>query len=616
MAASEYTAPPLYDTPVPDVFARIAAENPARDFVQVLHEHAEERIEAVRYTWSQVLQSASNAALDLRVRWAARLDDAAARRAAAQPRGAGAALVVVAILTAPGYEQYVNMLACILNRYTVQLISPRIAPHSIEHLLRTADAALLLADDSTAALALQLDQNLPALTVLPMSPVAGLAPALAAPAPPTPAQLPAEMASPVFYMHTSGSTDHPKLIPWTHAFFLAAARARQREGPHATGRPWYNIAPITHAMGLFTYGMYVLAHAHLITFLAPGGPPPSATTLRRHLPFIARGYVAAPPSVVEGLYALGPDAVAAAARTLEGLVYAGAALKRDVGDALVAAGVRLVTAYGLTELNVLSKVDVHRPEDWEYITFRDGYDLHWLPAISGDGNDGGGGAGALKTLVVAPGPEDTPAVFNHDNPRGYATNDIWAPHPSLPNTWRFHSRMDDITVLSTGAKTSNKQLTDLLLQDPRIHHVLVFGTSRPLNGVLIQLHDDAPNPHSHPNATTPLPPPLFTPSELAALNTRLPLWSRLVPELVLVAPPGRRFAVSDKRTVKRGETLAMWGEEIEEAYGRLGKGVGEGVGVSLGVGAGAGADVGVGEEASEKRVEGDEERRKARVVAA
>jgi len=92
------------------------------------------------------------------------------------------------------------------------------------------------------------------------------------------------------------------------------------------------------------------------------------------------------------------------------------------------------------------------------VEFREGYDWKFLP-IDDHSN--------LRELVIVvriltischitpliphdlqPGPEDSPAAINHENPRGFATNDIWVPHPTKPNMWKYHSRAGDVVRIS------------------------------------------------------------------------------------------------------------------------------------------------------------------------
>jgi len=115
--AGPYTPPRLSEIPVPDLFTLIAQDNPQRPLVQIIREHTDTPTDSITFTWAEVIQHAQNAAADLRGRWAENQDNV--ERHTVQPREPGSPLVVAGVLANNGYELYVNILACILNRWTV-----------------------------------------------------------------------------------------------------------------------------------------------------------------------------------------------------------------------------------------------------------------------------------------------------------------------------------------------------------------------------------------------------------------------------------------------------------------------------------------------------------------
>ncbi|KAF8512516.1 hypothetical protein JB92DRAFT_3096781 [Gautieria morchelliformis] len=562
MAGPNFKVPTaLFDKPFPDLFTLSAQANPDRDLVQIIQEHPDAPVDATRYTWGQTLRHAQNAAVDIRARWASRLKDAGAERSAPPPREPGSAPIAVGILSnTSGYELYINILACTLHRWTALLISPRNSPAAIEHLLVTSASLLLLVDAPNMPIGSEMERNISILTATRTATLDTLASdAFASPLSPfSPAQLRAEMDSPALLLHTSGSTGHPKIIPWTHNFMLGPVRVHHKAGQHLVGLPFYCVAPLSHALTLFACVQNVLADGFLITFVATPTPkPPSAQALLRHLPFIGDGVVSLPPSILEELHALGPEAVKTAAESLQYVGYGGAPLKKEIGDALVAAGMRLRNGYGSTETSAISafgRRGHHR--DWEYIEPSNLYNIVWLP-VDGYTN--------AKHMLLTPSSIGSPAVINHENPKGYATNDLWEPHPSVPNMWRFHSRMGNVTVLSNGEKTDNKQIEELLLADKRILYVQVFGAGRPMNGIVLQPRDNAVSASDFLSQVQPT---------IEHANTIIPKHSRLVRELIIVAPSDKPFALTDKSTVKKKETLDRFQEEIVAAYMILDEGGG------------------------------------------
>jgi len=104
--------------PLPDLFTLVAQCNPSTPLVQIITEHADAPVDCICFTWAQVIQHAQNAAADIIVRCVDGNDENA-KIGTAQPRDPGSPPVVVGVLANNGYELYINILACSLNRWTV-----------------------------------------------------------------------------------------------------------------------------------------------------------------------------------------------------------------------------------------------------------------------------------------------------------------------------------------------------------------------------------------------------------------------------------------------------------------------------------------------------------------
>jgi hypothetical protein len=61
-----------------------------------------------------------------------------------------------------------------------------------------------------------------------------------------------------------------------------------------------------------------------------------------------------------------------------------------------------------------------------------------------------------KPHALQPNPSHLPAVLNTRvaGAHSYATNDLIVPHPTLEGYWKFHGRVDDQIVHSTGEKVT------------------------------------------------------------------------------------------------------------------------------------------------------------------
>lgn len=99
-----------------------------------------------------------------------------------------------------------------------------------------------------------------------------------------------------------------------------------------------------------------------------------------------------------------------------------------------------------------------------------------------------------------------------------------------------------------------------MTKDPLIQHALVFGEGRFQNGILLLPAAQSWDRDSVLRAVWPT---------IESANAVIPQHSRLVKPLVLIADPQRRFALSEKGTVRRQETHKLYVAEIEAAYDEI-----------------------------------------------
>jgi thioester reductase-like protein len=73
----------------------------------------------------------------------------------------------------------------------------------------------------------------------------------------------------------------------------------------------------------------------------------------------------------------------------------------------------------------------------------------------------------------------------------FATADLFAPHPSIPDAWIYNSRADSQLTLITGKKFDPAPLEDAIATSPQVDDVLIFGTNRPYPGALLLRSEQA-----------------------------------------------------------------------------------------------------------------------------
>uniref|UniRef100_A0A093UVJ3 Fumigaclavine B O-acetyltransferase n=1 Tax=Talaromyces marneffei PM1 TaxID=1077442 RepID=A0A093UVJ3_TALMA len=135
--------------------------------------------------------------------------------------------------------------------------------------------------------------------------------------------------------------------------------------------------------------------------------------------------------------------------------------------------------------------------------------------------------------------------------------DLYMKHPSKPNLWAFKGRSDDLVVLSNGYKISPLETEAFISTHPAVNGCLIFGTGKPQAGLLVELKESAVK-------TEELLDDIWQTVMKANAISRHK--NQLLRDFVTFALPDKPFLRTDKRTVKRAATLALYADYIERFY--------------------------------------------------
>ncbi|KAJ7756323.1 acetyl-CoA synthetase-like protein [Mycena metata] len=546
--------------PLPDNILHLARADPSRTLGFIIDDVLPNTEPALtRVTWRHALRDFRQRAKEL---------VAATEHPAREP---GEDKFVVGLLLRTGYSYFVTLTATIMLRWTPLVLSPRNSASGTIHLMKSAQSTYLIVDSDLLSFAENLNESSfrivktaddilahveigEATDVWPDYPVA------------EPEKLLVEARTGIYaYLHTSGSTGHPKIIPNTHHYIVTNCAAMRRQRPESIGGTFYTMMPLFHSIGVFlTYALSLGLGVH-IHFLNLRQPPTPEVVLR-HLALhteVERGLeILLPPSIIENIVdgELRERGLNLLKRTA--IVFtAGARLRKDVGDFLRHSGVPIQQLVGMTETGPLSMLALSKESDgWEYMVLNDQY-KYYFKAMGGDEES--------REMIVLPS-ENTPCVINHWNPDGLATSDLWEPHPDPEKShlWRILGRADDITVLSNGEKTNNKQLESLLSTSPLIDSAAIFGAGRFLNGAIISPATQLAS--YDPEAVSAYLDTIWP--HVEHVNGITPQHSQLIRPLVLVAIPSKPFMLTDKQSLARKRTVSQYDDEIAAAYTRVEEG--------------------------------------------
>ncbi|KAF3003827.1 putative secondary metabolism biosynthetic enzyme [Neopestalotiopsis sp. 37M] len=377
--------------------------------------------------------------------------------------------------------------------------------------------------------------------------------------------------SPFVIMHTSGTTGLPKPIVWTHDTCNQVLNAKSQKAPEGTvsvdstlinGKrviitlpPFHGACLAQLVVGAIPFGNVVIAPVAAAFPTAQG-----VVDALKQTPADAAILV---PSVIAEL-AHNPELLDYCAQHLETIIYIGGDLPKDIGDR-VADKLYLRCQWGQTETGIVPQLlpaELVPPaptakELWRYVRF------HPCVGAAFEQVTDGNYEFVVKRDKVLQHTQPCFTVPGLDNlETEFRTKDLFIPHPSIPNLWRWHARADDIIVFLNGEKTNPISMEQhIMASHPELSGALVIGAQRFQAALLIE-------PAKDNNLTT---------TEQAALiervwpsveeaNITAPAHARVEKSFILVVPADRRLIRAGKGTFMRGASIKQYTEEIENLY--------------------------------------------------
>ncbi|KAI8623145.1 putative NRPS-like enzyme [Xylariaceae sp. FL1651] len=368
---------------------------------------------------------------------------------------------------------------------------------------------------------------------------------------------------PVMIMHTSGTTGLPKPIIWTHETAARQYNCVATDPPEGIpsldefyhGKRVISTLPPFHGAGLSQY-LYVSIPFGNTIITPEGSGIVTAHSLVSALKQTPADVAILVPSVVAEL-AQDPQLLGYCAEHLQLIIYIGGDLPQALGDR-VAEKVPLRCQWGASEVGIPHQLlpSEYRREDWRYIRFHP-----CVGAIFEQVTDG-----AYELVIKRDENSSTQAAFTirgQENLTEYRTRDLFVPHPTIPDAWRWQARADDIIVFLNGEKTNPVSMEQhIVAENPELSGALVIGAQRFQAALLIE----------PAVANSPL-----TTAEEAALIERVwpsveeanrvtPAHARVEKSLILITSADRRLIRAGKGTIQRPVSLALYKDDIDRLY--------------------------------------------------
>ncbi|KAJ6097001.1 hypothetical protein N7486_007747 [Penicillium sp. IBT 16267x] len=365
------------------------------------------------------------------------------------------------------------------------------------------------------------------------------------------------MNDPFCFLHTSGSTGLPKPIPWSHGLIgtMDVVRLLPSIGENADLAPWtsdwnegdkiYSSFPMSHGAGIIMdILMPALFNLHCV--LGPVGILPNLNLVERLAVDANIDIWSMVPSLVDEL---GETPEILAKLEPSKFICASGGPVSPISAGKVNEVVRVLNLTGTTEGLFIGNLKTSR-EDWFWFCFHpySGFEFKELEADTYEHWVHRNEHWPLFQGIFHTFPDKDSINFK----------DLYMKHPTKPNLWAFKGRSDDLVVLSNGYKISPLETEAFVTTHPAISGCLIFGTGKPQAGLLIELKDPS-------NKSPQLIDSIWQIVQEANYMSRHK--NQLLRDFVTFALPDKPFFQTDKGTVKRSATLALYADYIERFYG-------------------------------------------------
>ncbi|KAF4595610.1 L-aminoadipate-semialdehyde dehydrogenase [Ophiocordyceps camponoti-floridani] len=455
------------------------------------------------------------------------------------------------------------LIACVKAGYKALLNSPRNSLEAALSLLQVTDCHALFYAESQQKTVEPWLQNRPMKHFV----IDSMAELLASEPEPFPYNKSFEEAvwEPVVVLHTSGSTGIPKPIIVRHGS-LAVADAYRNLPEIGGGRfffqeykertkLYFRHMPLFHAASVYGFLCGHIMYGIPMAFGCPDSPL-TAEHVMECIKYSGSDSCMLPPSVLEEV-----------ANSAEGLAlldkmsfvtFGGGPVAPATGDKLAARGILLQSAIGSTEQYPYAMHFQTNPANWQYFIFN-------IDAMGGDFRpiDGPGSPEELVIVRKGQGKLPTQSVFyTFPDKTEWSTNDIFAPHPELPNHWTYKGRIDNIIVFSNGEKLNPATIEDTLTGLPKIRGAMVVGQGRFQPALILEPCQDPKDGQEMAHLIDEIWP------TLQEVNKETVAHGRISKDFIGVSCAGMPFPRSAKGSLQRALALELYKDNIEELYER------------------------------------------------
>ncbi|KAI1500483.1 hypothetical protein F5X99DRAFT_236607 [Biscogniauxia marginata] len=342
--------------------------------------------------------------------------------------------------------------------------------------------------------------------------------------------------------HSSGSTGLPKPLALSHRSVLNNLFS-------GTGCKAFNALPWYHLHGLFTstQAMYMRKTAHLFN---------------AHLPLTADHLVSALKAVQPEICHTVPYALKLMAEREDGIevlrrckfvTSAGARTPDELGDRLVHQGVNFGVIFGF-EVGHIGDSIYREPGDdsWVYVRPYASLRSHMFFKKLDEG--------IYESVYLKSHPALMAVTSNSDDPPGsFHSRDLFTPHPTIENAWKYIARHDDRITLLSGEKILPLSMEGAVRESPLVRDSLMVGNDRLMPGLVVFRSEAAASLSEAEffQAIWPI---------VEATNNIIDEFARITPDMIVSIAADIEYPTTDKNSIIRAAAYSKFEGAIEGLY--------------------------------------------------
>ena len=170
--------------------------------------------------------------------------------------------------------------------------------------------------------------------------------------------------------------------------------------------------------------------------------------------------------------------------------------------------------------------------------------------------------GGTYELIVLDGFESKVMSNSDDPPNSFHSRDIFVPHDTIPDAWKYLGRLDDRVTLVNGEKVLPLPIEGRIRQDPLVKEAVVFGVGRVVPGLLVFRSFNAQHLSDEEYISTIWP-------TVEDANSRSEGFSQISRRSIIPVSANTDYPRTDKGTIIRAQVYRAFADHINSMYERL-----------------------------------------------